>query len=74
MSIQVTGVIEHQDIGAGAWALVTASGETYELMDAPDELQRPQLKVQVEGLIRDDIMTIAMIGPVLEVQSFEVVE
>jgi len=71
MSIQVTGVIKYQDIGTGAWALVAESGETYELKDAPPELQQPQLKVKVEGRIRDDIMTMAMIGPVLEVQSFE---
>ncbi|NEP55498.1 MAG: hypothetical protein F6K31_00360 [Symploca sp. SIO2G7] len=71
MSIKVTGVIQRQDIGMGVWALVAESGETYELRNAPNELQQPQLKVQVEGIIRDDIMTIAMIGPVLEIQSFE---
>lgn len=74
MSISVTGVIERQEIGAGVWALVTKDGVNYELKDAPAELQRSQLKVQVEGEIREDIMTLAMIGPVLEVQSFEVLD
>lgn len=73
MSIQVKGVIEYKDIGVGAWALVADSGETYELNDAPDELQKPNLKVQVTGIIRDDVMTLAMIGPVLEVNTFEVI-
>lgn len=72
MSIQVTGVIEHKDIGVGVWALVADSGETYELMDAPNELQKPNLKVQVTGEVKDDVMTLAMIGPVLEVNTFEV--
>ncbi len=72
MSLKVTGIIERRDIGLGAWALVAETGETYELKDLPLELQRSQLKVQVEGIIRDDIMTLAMIGPVLEIQSFEV--
>lgn len=72
MSIQVTGVIEHKDFGIGVWALIADSGATYELMDTPDELQKPNLKVQVTGLIRDDVMTLAMIGPVLEVNTFEV--
>jgi hypothetical protein len=31
-------------------------------------------KVKVKGQVRDDVMTMAMIGPVLEVKSFEVVE
>ncbi len=73
MSITITGTIEKIDIGTGTWALVTDTGEKYELYESPSELQNPQLKVKVEGKIRDDIMTLAMIGPVLEVQSFEII-
>ena len=72
MSIQVTGIIERQGFGTGSWALVTDSGETYELKDAPPDLLQPNLKAEVTGLIRDDVMTLAMIGPVLEVNTFEV--
>jgi sarcosine oxidase gamma subunit len=74
MSINVTGVIERKGIGPGTWALVADSGETYELKDAPAELKKSELKVKVEGQVRDDVMTFAMIGPVLEVKSFEVLE
>lgn len=73
MSINVTGKIEYKDIGIGTWALVAESGETYELKDAPDSLQQSSLHVKVKGEVREDIMTMAMIGPVLEVQSFEVI-
>lgn len=72
MSINVTGVIERKGLGPGTWALVADSGETYELKDAPAELKKSKLKVKVEGQVRDDVMTFAMIGPVLEVKSFEV--
>jgi hypothetical protein len=72
MSINVTGVIERKGLGPGTWALVTDSGETYELKDAPAELKKSDLKVKVEGQVRDDVMTFAMIGPVLEVKSFKV--
>ena len=71
MSITVKGVIERQGFGPGTWALVGEDGETYELKDAPSELKKAGLKVRVTGLVRKDIMTFAMIGPVLEVQSFE---
>ena len=71
MSIQVTGVIEYQEIGTGTWALVSETGEIYELKDAPSALTKSGLKAQVEGEIRDDVMTLAAIGPVLEVVSFE---
>ena len=74
MSINVTGVIERKGMGPGTWALVTDSGETYELKDAPDELKKSDLKVKVEGEVRDDVMTFAMIGPVLEVKSFKVLD
>ncbi|MBE9124959.1 MULTISPECIES: hypothetical protein [unclassified Coleofasciculus] len=74
MSVNITGVIEHKDVGMGAWALVADSGETYELKDAPSELQQPNLKVTVKGKVREDIMTVAMIGPVLEIKSFEVLD
>ncbi len=71
MSIQVEGTIERQGFGSGTWALVSDSGETYELHKAPNDLQKAGLKAKVKGQIRDDVMTISMIGPVLEVQSFE---
>lgn len=74
MSISVKGVIERKGLGTGTWALVSDSGETYELKDAPDELKKSDLKVKVEGQVRDDVMTIAMIGPVLEVKSFNVLD
>lgn len=72
MSITVKGKVEHKLLGLGAWALVAEDGKTYELKDPPSELQKNNVKVQVTGKVRDDVMTIAMIGPVLEVTSFKV--
>jgi hypothetical protein len=72
MSIRVTGTIERKALGPGTWALVTEEGVTYELKDPPSEIRKSALKVQVTGEVRKDVMTFAMIGPVLEVKSFEV--
>ncbi|MDJ1182126.1 hypothetical protein [Roseofilum casamattae] len=71
MSLTVNGAIARQDIGPGVWSLVTPEGTTYELKDAPPDLKQAGLQVQVEGNLREDIMTMAAIGPVLEVLSFE---
>ena len=71
MSITVKGEIERKGLGPGTWALVGQDGETYELKDAPSELKKAGLKVSVKGEVRKDVITFAMIGPVLEVQSFE---
>ena len=71
--MQITGKIQHQDLGMGTWVLVSETGETYELYNPPSELCQTDIQVQVTGQIRDDVMTIAMVGPVLEVESFEVI-
>lgn len=72
MSITVTGTIERKGFGKGTWALVADNGDQYEIYQAsPKEMLKQGQKVKVKGQIREDIMTLAMIGPVLEVQSFE---
>jgi hypothetical protein len=68
--IKIKGEIKYQDIGMGAWTLVSDTGEVYELYKPPKEIMKDGLKVQVEGMIRDDIMTIAMLGRILEVTGF----
>jgi len=70
MTTKITGTVKYQDLGVGTWSLVTPN-QTYELKDAPPPLRKEGLKVEVEGIIRDDMVTIAMIGPVLEVKSFK---
>ena len=71
MSISVTGRINCIDLGTGTWALESEEGMSYELYEAPSSLLENGLMVKVEGQVRDDVMTMAMIGPVLEVLSFD---
>ncbi|MEH1889429.1 MAG: hypothetical protein V7K40_15340 [Nostoc sp.] len=74
MSITLTGTIQRRDIGTGAWALVTEEGVTYEILKGADkDLLKAGQKAKVKGQVREDIMTTAMIGSVLEVKSFEVI-
>lgn len=71
-SITVTGKVEKSGFGVGVWALVSESGETYELYNPPADLKKPLSKVTVAGKIRNDVMTVAMIGPVLEVTDYKI--
>ena len=71
MNITVEGTVQEVQIGPGAWSLATAKGETYELYQAPAHLLQTGLNVRVQGRVRDDVMSIAMIGPILEVLTFE---
>jgi hypothetical protein len=69
------GTIQRIEMGTGTWALVTATGETYEIdRGAPKALLQHDLPVKVDGEIREDVMTMAAIGPVFAVTSFEVIE
>ena len=72
MSIQVEGTIERKGFGTGTWALVSSDGKTYELYKAPSDLHQAGLQVKVTGEIRNDVMSIAMIGQILEVKQFEI--
>ena len=67
----VTGTVEKKGFGFGTWALVAEDGTTYELKDLATELKQEGIKVEVKGKIREDVMTIAMIGAVLEVESYK---
>ncbi|MDR9405021.1 MAG: DUF5818 domain-containing protein [Halothece sp. Uz-M2-17] len=68
--ITVTGRIEKKEVGIGAWALVTDDGKTYELRNPPHDLRQPQQRAEVTGTIRNDVMSVAMIGEILDVDSF----
>ncbi len=70
MSITVEGTIEKVNLGAGAW-VIKAKGQTYELYKAPSELLKAGASAKVKGEIREDVMTTARVGPVLEVKGFE---
>ncbi|NJO41801.1 MAG: hypothetical protein HC769_20865 [Cyanobacteria bacterium CRU_2_1] len=73
--ITVEGSVQRSGMGAGTWALVTRDGTSYEIHPgAPKDLLQPGARVRVKGEVREDVMTIAMIGPVLEVKSFELLE
>lgn len=67
------GKLERKPFGPNTWALVTAA-ETYELMEPDAQLQQEGRQARVTGQVRSDVMTIAMIGPVFEVNSFEILD
>ncbi|MGG6268235.1 hypothetical protein ACQ4M3_33115 [Leptolyngbya sp. AN03gr2] len=68
----LTGVIQRKGFGTGTWAIDADNGKSYELHNPPKDLQEAGLKVKVEGEIREDVMSFAMIGQILEVKEFEI--
>ncbi len=68
--LTLVGTIEKKGFGFGVWALVTEEGTVYELQDPPPDLCQSGKRVKVLATIQKDVMTLAMIGPVLKVESF----
>lgn len=71
--MQVTGKVKWIDQGSGTWGLEGNDGKTYELYGSKaEEMSAMEGKqVSVQGDVRQDIMTMAMVGPVLEVKSYK---
>jgi hypothetical protein len=74
MKINLKGKIEYKDLGMGTWVFISESAETYELYNPPSELCKPNLSVEITGKIRDDLMSMAMVGSILEVESFKLLD
>ncbi len=73
MNIQLVGTVEYLDIGTGTWAIVTDTDEQYEIWQpAPESILQEGLKLQVTAKIRDDVMSMAMIGDVIEIEDFQI--
>lgn len=71
-TMQIKGKIERKGFGMGVWALVSEEGQTYELWNPPSDLCHPLETVLIQGTVQEEIMTIAMIGPVLKVNHFTI--
>lgn len=65
------GTIRKLGLEGGVWALVTDSGETIELIDAPDELLEDGRKAEVEADRSSVDVTIGMVGDAVRVRSFK---
>ncbi len=73
MDIEIRGTIKQADLGMGTWTLVSDSNVTYEIMQPVDSmLLQEGLRVKVKGKLRSDVMTIAMVGEVLQIVEFSI--
>ncbi len=77
MNIKIIGTVEYVDIGTGSWAIASdtdqQTDQQYEIWQpAPPQILKDGLKVSVNAKIRDDVMSMAMLGDIIEILDFQV--
>ncbi len=61
------GQVRFVSIEGGFWAIVANGGRTYEPTNLPDGFKEDGLAVRVIAEVRDDLSSIHMVGPIIEI-------
>ena len=65
-----TGRVVYRDLEGGVWVLEGDDGTTYQLAGGDRKIKKDGQRVEIQGEVARDTMTIAMMGPVLNVTSY----
>jgi cob(I)alamin adenosyltransferase len=68
--MKLTGKVVYRDIEMGVWVLEGDDGRTYQLAGGDRKLKKDGHRVEVQGEVDEEVMTAAMVGPVLNVGSY----
>ncbi|MDC0707322.1 DUF5818 domain-containing protein [Stigmatella sp. ncwal1] len=66
----LTGRVVYRDIEGGVWVLEAEDGRTYQLAGGDRKIKKDGQRIEVEGHVDNDVMTIGMSGPVFNVSSY----
>ena len=66
----IFGEMQYVELEGGFWAI---AGDTaiYDPINLPDTFGRQDLSVRVRAVVRKDMASIHMIGPIIEIRSIE---
>ncbi|MDF1565068.1 MAG: hypothetical protein P1V51_18670 [Deltaproteobacteria bacterium] len=65
------GKVKFEDLEGGLWLLLTSDGQRLQLSGGDAGLRKDGLHVTVKGRLAEDMMSIGMTGPILEVESWK---
>ena len=63
----LTGTVHHLDIEGGTWVIRDAAGTQFNPMNLPVAFRVEGLAVELDARRRDDLVSIAMTGPLLQI-------
>lgn len=69
--MKLSGRIAYRDIETGVWVLEGDDGRTYQLAGGDRKIKKDGQRVEVEGKVDNDTMTIHMVGPVFNVATYK---
>ncbi len=65
--VHIVGVVKHVTVEGGVFTVQGDDGVTYNAMNLPEAFQQDGVAVEIEGRRRDDMMSIQMVGPMLQI-------
>ncbi len=68
--MKLTGRVVYRDLEGGVWVLEGDDGRTYQLAGGDRNIKKDGQRIEVDGQIQQDAVTIHMVGPVLNVASY----
>jgi Protein of unknown function (DUF5818) len=68
--MRLTGRVVYRDVEGGVWVLEGDDGRTYQLAGGDRKIKKDGQRVEVQGNVDRDVMTIFMSGPVFNVTSY----
>lgn len=69
--MKLKGRIAFEDLETGVWVLKGDDGRTYQLDGGDRKIKKDGQRVEVEGDVDKDAITIGMAGPVLRVKRYK---
>ena len=68
--MKLSGRVAFRDIETGVWVLEGDDGRTYQLAGGDRKIKKDGQRVEVEGKVDNDTMTLQMVGPVFNVATY----
>lgn len=65
--VRLDGVIAHVAMEGGVWVIRTDKGEQYRLVELPRAFQEEGLRVSLDGLLHDSVLTRDMAGQAIDI-------
>lgn len=63
------GTVRHLDLEGGQYVIESQDGTRYQPIDLPEAFRREGLRVDVQAIRREDMMSIGMTGPMIELRQ-----